>query len=146
MPEPQPLNPISTREEARDIFMTSLYIDHNLDVFVWSESMGQHVLDTNFGFRALGNCRDRSIQDIVTEPGGVIDQMLVEVLRNLMSHRKCAPCRYKSFCASHAVPLFRKWHDDDGEHCYGYLPVIRAFQRDYRFLQNMIDGFRDLDF
>ena len=144
--EPEPFNPIRSREKTRDILLSSLYVDHNLDLFVWSESMGQHVLDDNFGYRALGNIRNRPIQDIVTEKGGVIDQMLVEVLRNLMSHRKCAPCRYKSHCASHAVPLFRRWWPDDGEHCYGYLPVIREHQKDHAFLQHMIDGFRDLGF
>ncbi|MEO0392063.1 MAG: hypothetical protein AAF213_02320 [Pseudomonadota bacterium] len=146
LPPEQPFHAKRIMEKTRDIFLSSLYIDHNLDLFVWSESMGQHVLDWNFGFEALGNVRDRSIQDIVTERGGVVDKMLIEVMRNLMTHPKCGPCRYKSFCASHAVPLFRKWHDDDGKHCYGYLPVIREFQRDYRFLQNMIDGFRDLEF
>jgi len=144
--EPEPFNPIRSREKTRDIFLSSLYVDHNLDLFVWSESMGQHVLDDNFGYRALGNIRNRAIQDVVTEKGGVVDQMLVEVLRNLMSHRKCAPCRYKSHCASHAVPLFRKWWPDDGEHCYGYLPVIREYQKDHAFLQHMIDGFNDLGF
>ncbi|MBV6633065.1 MAG: hypothetical protein KI792_08545 [Alphaproteobacteria bacterium] len=146
LPEAQPFNRKRIMEKTRDIFLSSLYIDHNLDVFVWSESMGQHVLDWNFGFKALGNVRDRSIADIVTEKGGVVDQMLVQVMRELMTHKKCGPCRYKSFCASHAVPLFRQWMDDDGDHCYGYLPVIREFQKDYAFLQNMIDGFRDLEF
>ncbi len=146
LPEPEPFDIANVREKTRDIFLTSLYIDHNLDLNVWSESVGQHVLDRNFGFEPLGNIRDRSIQDIVTERGGVIDRMLRQVVRELMSHPKCAPCRYKSFCASHAIPLFRQFQDDDGEHCYGYLPVIREFQTDIRFLKNMIQGFKDLGF
>jgi len=72
--------------------------------------------------------------------------MLSEILRNLSVHPKCVPCRYKSFCASHAVPLFRRWHDDAGRHCYGYLPVIREFQKSPDFLRNMIAGFRELGF
>lgn len=134
------------REKVRDIFLSSLYIDHNLDVYVWSESMGQHVLDHNFGYPALGNLRDASLQDILTRPQGGIDRMLAEVTRELIKHPKCAPCRYKSFCASHAIPLFRNWHQDDGAHCYGYLPVIRAFQQDRGFLENMVQGFKDLEF
>lgn len=126
--------------------MSSLYIDHNLDVFVWSESVGQHVLDRNFGFEPLGNIANEPIASIVTKKGGMLDKMLAEVLRTLTTHPKCSGCRYKSFCASHAVPLFRKFQDDDGAHCYGYLPVIREFQKDTRFLTNMIDGFRDLGF
>jgi hypothetical protein len=146
LPDLGEFRPAQVRDKVRDIFLTSLYIDHNLDLYVWSESMGQHVLDNNFGYRALGNIRERSIADIVTEKGGVLEQMLNAVVRDLITNRKCARCRYKSFCASHAIPLFRKWHQDDGKHCYGYLPVIRAFQRDQGFLKNMIDGFRDLDF
>lgn len=136
----------SVREKTRDIFLTSLYIDHNLDVFVWSESMGQHVLDSNFGYAPLGNLKSNSIIDMATEKGGTLDRMLNEVIRELMTNRKCAPCRYKSFCASHAVPLFRRFHKDDGEHCYGYLPVIREYQRNLGFLNNMVDGFRELGF
>ncbi|NTF17271.1 hypothetical protein G6L37_02345 [Agrobacterium rubi] len=146
LPEAEPFDMANVRRKTRDIFMTSLYIDHNLDLHVWSESMGQHVLDRNFGFEPLGNVRDRPIHEIVTEKNGVLDKMLAEVLRNLASHKKCSGCRYKSFCASHAIPLFRKWQQDDGEHCYGYLPVIREFQRDKAFLTNMIDGFKDLGF
>lgn len=145
-PEPEPFDIANVMNKTRDIFLTSLYVDHNLDLHVWSESMGQHVLDRNFGFEPLGNVRSRSISDIVTEKGGVVDRMVSEVVRNLVSHKKCAPCRYKSFCASHAIPLFRKWQQDDGEHCYGYLPVIREFQSDHAFLTNMIDGFKELGF
>ncbi|GAB5390330.1 MAG: hypothetical protein Alpg2KO_32980 [Alphaproteobacteria bacterium] len=146
LPEPEPFNIENVREKTRDIFLSSIYIDHNLDVNVWSESMGQHVLDVNFGYGPVGNIVDRPIHEIMMEKGGVIDKMLNEVLRNLMTHRKCAPCRYKSFCASHAIPLFRKWHDDNGKHCYGYLPVILEFQTDHKFLRNMIDGFKELEF
>lgn len=136
----------SVREKTRDIFLTSLYIDHELDVYVWSESMGQHVLDSNFGYKPLGNLKRSSIIDMATEKGGTLDRMLNEVMRELLTNRKCAPCRYKSFCASHAVPLFRRFHKDDGEHCYGYLPVIREYQRDLGFLNNMVEGFRALGF
>lgn len=146
LPEPEKFNIRSVMEKTKDIFLSSLYIDHNLDLHVWSESMGQHVLDRNFGYEPLGNIKNRSIQSIITEKNGVLDRMLKEVVRNLMTHKKCGPCRYKSFCASHAIPLFRKWSDDDGKHCYGYLPVIREFQKDRGFLTNMIDGFKDLGF
>ena len=37
-----------TKDKTRDIFLSSMYIDHNLDLYIWSESMGQHVLDSNF--------------------------------------------------------------------------------------------------
>lgn len=146
LPPEQPFVPNKILKKTRDIFLSSLYIDHNLDLFIWSESMGQHVLDTNFGFPALGNIKDKPIHEIVTEKGGTVDKMLFEVLKNLMTHPKCSSCRYRAHCASHAIPLFRKWCEDDGEHCYGYLPVIREFQKDPRFLQNMIDGFKRLDF
>lgn len=146
LPEPTPFDARIVREKTRDILLTSLYVDHNLDLFVWSESMGQHVLDSNLGFKPLGNIRQRSIQDIVCEPGGGIDRMLSGIVRELVTHPKCSGCRYKSFCASHAVPLFRKWHPDDGRHCYGYLPVIREFQKDVAFLDNMVEGFKKLGF
>jgi hypothetical protein len=146
LPDPEPFDLDNVRRKTRDIFLTSIYVDHNLDVHVWSESMGQHVLDRNFGFEPLGNVRDRPIHEIVTERGGMLDRMLNEVMRNLLANRKCSPCRYKSFCASHAIPLFRRWQPDDGEHCYGYLPVIREFQADRRFLENMVDGFREIGF
>lgn len=146
LPEPDEFDAAGVRDKTRDILLTSLYIDRNLDLYVWSESMGQHVLDVNFGYPALGNLKDASIQNLVTKPGGGIDRMLAEIMRNLMRHPKCVGCRYKSFCASHAVPLFRRWHDDAGKHCYGYLPVIREFQKDLGFLENMIDGFKALEF
>lgn len=146
LPEPEPFDMFNVREKTRDIFFSSLYIDHNLDLFVWSESVGQHVLDRNFGFEPLGNIAEMPIHEILTRKGNLIDGMLAQVLRVLTTHPKCSGCRYKSFCASHAVPLFRKFQEDDGEHCYGYLPVIREFQKDTRFLTNMIDGFRELGF
>jgi hypothetical protein len=146
LPEPDPFDPAGIREKTRDILLSSLYVDRDLSLHVWSESMGQHVLDSNFGYPALGNLRDASIEELVTKPGGGIDRMLAEIMRSLSSHPKCLPCRYKSFCASHAIPLFRKRMPDDGTHCYGYLPVIRAFQKDLGFLRNMIDGFKRLGF
>jgi hypothetical protein len=146
LPEAEPFDIANVKNKTRDIFLSSLYVDHNLDLHVWSESMGQHVLDRNFGYEPLGNVRNRSISEIVTEKNGILERMVNDVIRNLVSHKKCAPCRYKSFCASHAIPLFRKWQEDDGEHCYGYLPVIREFQSDHAFLENMIDGFKDLGF
>lgn len=142
----QPFNIKAIKDKTRDIFLTSLYIDHNLDLFVWSESMGQHVLDTNFGFPKLGNIQDKSIAEIISDPQGVLEKMLNETVRHLMLHKKCSGCRYKSFCASHAIPFFRKFHEDDGKHCYGYIPVIREFQKKPEFLQNMIDGFKRLEF
>lgn len=134
------------QNKTRDIFITSLYIDHNLDLYIWSESMGQHVLDSNFGFPKLGNIREKSISEIITDKNGVLEKMLKENFRHLVSHKKCSGCRYKSFCSSHAIPFFRKFLEDDGKECYGYLPVIREFQSDPRFLQNMIDGFKRLEF
>ena len=134
------------KDKTRDIFLTSLYVDHNLDLFVWSESMGQHVLDTNFGFPSLGNIRTHSIQELVKAPNGPLEKMLNQTIRHLMTHKKCGPCRYKSFCASHAIPFFRKWHEDAGKHCYGYIPTIREFQKHPAFLKNMVDGFKELDF
>lgn len=134
------------KEKTRDIFLSSLYIDHNLDLFIWSESMGQHVLDSNFGFPSLGNITNNSIEDLVTKKNGVLERMLNQTLRHLMTHKKCGNCRYQSFCASHAIPFFRKWHDDSGLHCYGYLPTIREFQRHPKFLTQMVQGFKDLNF
>jgi hypothetical protein len=132
------------REMTKDIFMTSIYIDHKLDLYIWSESMGQHVLDNNLGFKTFGNIKDNSISDLMNSP--IMDELLNEVIRNLITDEKCSVCRYKSFCASHAIPLFRKWHKDNGKHCYGYIPVIREFQKNEEFLVNMIDGFKRLGF
>lgn len=146
MPEPEPFRADIIRENTRDIFISSLYIDHMLDVYIWSESVGQHVLDSNFGFKPLGNLFDDSIINMVTRKNGELDKMLNQVLRQLVTHPKCSTCRYKSFCASHGIPLFRKFQDDNGEHCYGYLPVIREFQKSPEFLNNMIDGFKRLGF
>lgn len=134
------------KNKTRDIFMSSLYIDHNLNLFIWSESMGQHVLDSNFGFDSLGNIKDKPIHEILTDPQGGLERVLHANTMHLMSHPKCSTCRYKSFCSSHAIPLFRKFMDDDGKHCYGYIPVIREFQKDVPFLQEMIDGFKRLEF
>lgn len=133
-------------DKTRDIFLSSLYIDHNLDLYVWSESMGQHVLDSNFGFPKLGNIQDKPIHEIISEKNGVLEKMLRKTITHLMTHKKCGTCSYKSFCASHAIPFFRKFHDDNGKHCYGYIPVIREFQKDKAFLNNMIEGFRALEF
>jgi radical SAM protein with 4Fe4S-binding SPASM domain len=135
-----------TKDKTRDIFLSSMYIDHNLDLYVWSESMGQHVLDSNFGFPKLGNIKEKPIHEIISDPNGPLEQMLHQNILHLMKHKKCAGCKYKSFCASHAIPFFRKFQQDDGKHCYGYIPVIREFQKDPIFLQNMIDGFKRLEF
>lgn len=142
----EPFNIQSIKDKTRDIFLSSLYIDHNLDLYVWSESMGQHVLDHNFGFPTLGNIREKSIQQLVSDPHGPLEKMLNETVLHLTRHPKCGGCRYKSFCASHAIPFFRKHHEDSGKHCYGYLPVIREFQKHNDFLQNMVDGFKRLEF
>lgn len=142
----QNFNTQIVKDKTRDIFLTSLYIDDKLDLYVWSESMGQHVLDHNFGFPKLGNIKDKTIEEIVTDKTGVLEQMLNETVKHLIKHPKCSGCAYKSFCASHAIPFFRKSHQDNGKHCYGYLPVIREFQKSTHFLQNMIDGFKKLDF
>jgi hypothetical protein len=146
LPELPPIDWLEVKEKTKDIFLSSLYIDHDLNLFVWSESMGQHVLDTNFGFPTLGNIREHSIESLVMAKNGVLDKMLTQTIRHLMTHKKCGGCRYQSFCASHAIPFFRKWHQDDGEHCYGYLPTIREFQKHPIFLKNMVDGFKALDF
>lgn len=146
LPPPEIFNIENVKNKTRDIFATSLYIDHNLDLFIWSESMGQHVLDVNFGYESLGNINEKPIHELIFGENSVVEKMLNEVVRNLLTHKKCHSCRYKSFCASHAIPLFRKWLDDDGEHCYGYIPVIREFQTDQKFLQGMIDGFKELGF
>lgn len=142
----EPFNVQIVKDKTRDIFLTSLYIDHNLDLYVWSESMGQHVLDHNFGFPKLGNIRENSISCLVTDKEGPLEQMLNETVKHLLKHPKCSGCRYKSFCASHAIPFFRKSHQDNGKHCYGYLPVIREFQKNNQFLQQMVDGFKKLEF
>lgn len=146
LPPASPFLPARVAENVRDIFLSSLYIDHNLDVFVWSESHGQHVLDDNMGYLPIGNLKTSNLIDMVTKPGNQIDKMVLETIRGLVTNEKCAPCRYKSFCATHATSLFRKWSPDDGEHCYGYLPVIREFQKNPRFLQDMVDGFKTLGF
>ncbi len=142
----EPFDIKQVKDHTRDIFLTSLYIDHNLDLYLWSESMGQHVLDNNFGFPKLGNIIDTPIHEIVMDKNGVLEKMLHQNVLHLMKHKKCSGCRYKSFCASHAIPFFRKFQEDDGKDCYGYIPVIREFQKDQTFLQNMIDGFKRLEF
>ncbi len=146
LPPPEPFDAAAVRDKVRDIMLTSLYVDHKLDLYLWAESMGQHVLDGNLGFEPLGNIRDHGIRDILTGPGNRVERLLSDVLRDLVTNPRCAPCRYKSFCASHAVPLFRQGHADNGRHCYGYLPVIREFQRSPAFLQRMVSGFRELGF
>lgn len=142
----EPFDIKKVKDQTRDIFLTSLYIDHNLDLYLWSESMGQHVLDNNFGFPKLGNILEKPIHEIVMDKNGVLEKMLHHNVTHLMKHKKCSGCRYKSFCASHAIPFFRKFQEDDGKYCYGYLPVIREFQKDQKFLQNMVDGFKRLEF
>lgn len=142
----EPFDITRIKNQTRDIFLTSLYIDHNLDLYLWSESMGQHVLDVNFGFPKLGNILEKPIHEIVSDKNGVLEKMLHQNITHLMKHKKCSGCRYKSFCASHAISFFRKFQEDDGKYCYGYLPVIREFQQDKAFLQNMIDGFKRLEF
>lgn len=142
----EPFNIQNIKDKTRDIFMTSLYIDHNLDLFVWSESMGQHVLDSNFGFPSLGNIIETPIADILTQKNGILETQLHKNVMHLLKHPKCSGCRYKSFCSSHAIPFFRQFHEDDGKHCYGYIPVIREYQKDREFLQEMIDGFKRLEF
>lgn len=142
----EPFNIQSIKDKTRDIFLSSLYIDHNLDLYVWSESMGQHVLDHNFGFPSLGSIIEKPISELVSDPNGNLEKMLNETIRHLTRHPKCSGCRYKSFCASHAIPFFRKHHEDNGKHCYGYIPVIREFQKNNKFLQQMVDGFKKLEF
>lgn len=142
----EPFNIQSVKDKTRDIFLSSLYIDHNLDLYIWSESMGQHVLDNNFGFPKLGNIQESSIQNLVFSSTSILEKMLQQNIIHLLKHKKCFSCRYKSFCSSHAIPFFRKFQEDDGKHCYGYLPVIREFQKNQVFLQNMIDGFKKLEF
>lgn len=132
-------------EIIRDIYITSLYIDHKMDVFIWAESMGQHVLNDDLGFRPLGNIRKQSLIDIVRR-GGPIDLMVSKTVMDLKMSSKCQSCGYKSFCSTHAIYLFRKWERDDGKHCYGYIPVIREFQKDPDFLNRMIQGFKELGF
>lgn len=128
------------KNKVRDILMTSIYIDHRLDVFIWSESMGQHVLDYNFGFESLGSLKTQTLTEIMVG-NPKIESLLKWLIKDSMSNAKCMDCKYKSFCASHAVPLFRKFQKDNGKHCYGYLPVIREYQKDSAFLDNMVKGF-----
>ena len=146
LPPPEPFDLASVREKTRDIFLSSIYIDERLDVYIWAESMGQHVLDRNFGFNTLGNLRQKSLIEIMTAKGGGVDRMLNETFRHMMTNEKCRECRYMSFCAPHAIPFFRRFMKDDGEHCYGYLPVIREYQKSPAFLRNMVDGFKTLGF
>lgn len=131
-------------ERTKDIFKTSLYVDMDLSLYVWSESMGQHVLDSNFGFKALGNLRESSIEELAN--GVMMEALARETVGHLARHAKCSGCRYKTFCASHAIPFFRKFQEDSGRHCYGYVPVIREFQKRPDFLRRMIDGFKELEF
>ncbi len=132
--------------KTKDIFLSSLYIDHHLDLYIWSESMGQHVLDHNFGFEKLGNILLFSISEIISNKNNILDKMLKQNIQQLIKNPKCSGCSYKSFCSSHAIGFFRKFQEDDGKYCYGYLPVIREFQKDPEFLQMMIDGFKQLKF
>ncbi|MEO0368844.1 MAG: hypothetical protein AAF197_08675 [Pseudomonadota bacterium] len=135
LPEPKAFSPLDTREAVRDNCMTSLYVDHELNVFTWSEAVGNHILDENLGFDSIGNLRDSSFQDIVTKKGGGVDRMVAAIMRNLMTNAKCTGCRYQSFCAPHGSHLFRRWAMDDGEHCYGYLPIIRTLQENLEYLR-----------
>lgn len=144
LPKERPFDLYTVKENVRDIFMSSIYIDHNLDLYIWSESMGQHVLDSNFGFKSFGSIKDKPIHELLNSD--LMEKLLQMVLRDILQNKKCSGCRYKTMCASHAIPLFRNWHKDDGKHCYGYIPVVREFQKDIKFLDNMIEGFRELEF
>lgn len=144
LPKEKEFNMFSVKEHVRDIFMSSIYIDHKLDLYIWSESMGQHVLDSNFGFKTFGSIKDKPIHELLNSK--LMEQLLTMVIRDLLVNKKCSSCRYKTMCASHAIPLFRKFQKDDGKHCYGYIPVVREFQKDVPFLNNMIKGFRELEF
>lgn len=146
LPQEEKINISSIFEKVKDIFLTSIYIDENLDVYLWAESMGQHVLDHNFGFKTLGNLNESSLIEIMGGKKSKVDSILRENIRHLISHEKCGKCRYLSFCASHAIPFFRKAQEDDGKYCYGYIPVIREYQKNINFLQRMIDGFREINF
>jgi hypothetical protein len=145
LPEPVPFDAADMREAVRDNCMTSLYVDHEMNVFIWSEAVGQHILDENLGFEAIGNLRESSFQEIVTKPGGGVDRMVAAVMRNLLTNSKCSGCRYKSFCAPHASHLFRRWAADDGQHCYGYLPIIRELQANLEYLRMSTPEFPALE-
>ena len=71
--------------------------------------------------------------------------MLNETIRHLMLHKKCSGCRYKSFCASHAIPFFRKFMKMMENIVMVIVPVIQnEFQKEVSWiLQNMIDGFKN---
>lgn len=132
-----------------DLMRVSLYIDNNLNVYYWSEDIGQHTLDSTFNYQPLFNLRETRLIDYLSKDIKLESYYLKE--SNLFLNDMCTKCEYMNFCASHSIDLFRKMIKEPNtkeeaiKNCYGYITVIEEFKnKDY--LNSMIENFRSLDF
>lgn len=138
-------------ENVLDLMKVSIFIERNLDVYHWSENIGQQVLDGQYEYPPLGNLRENSLIEILSE-GNLRKYHYKEELKGFFVPM-CQSCAYMSFCATHSLDLFRKMIKKDRpgdieskiENCFGYIPVINAF-KDRDYLESMIRDFRNLDF
>jgi radical SAM protein with 4Fe4S-binding SPASM domain len=131
-----------------DIMKTSLYIDNNLDVYIWSEDIGQHTLDSQFNYTPIGNLYKQKLVDILNNN----KKLSIYYLNKSVSflNDTCKSCPLIDFCATHSIELFRnEIKDNDIEvqmkNCYGYIDVIESF-KDREYLDSMIEDFRGIDF
>jgi radical SAM protein with 4Fe4S-binding SPASM domain len=127
---------------------TSLYIDNNLDVYIWSEDIGQHTLDSQFNYTPIGNLYKQKLVDILNNN----KKLSIYYLNKSVSflNDTCKSCPLIDFCATHSIELFRnEIKDNDIEvqmkNCYGYIDVIESF-KDREYLDSMIEDFRGIDF
>lgn len=130
-----------------DLMKVSIYIDEKLNVYHWSENIGQQVLDKQYNYPPIGNLYDNSLLEILSDKN--LKKYHFKNELKLFYNSMCKTCPYVSFCAPHSLDLFRKMIVTDKEtkieNCYGYMKVIKAFMN-REYLENMIQDFRELDF
>ena len=134
-----------------DLMKVSIYIDRDLEVYHWSENIGQQVLDKQYKYKSLGSLREDTLVNILSEKN-LKKYHYKEEVKGFFN-TMCSSCTYMSFCSTHSLDLFRKMIKPKDEadkeekivNCYGYIPVINAF-KDREYLENMIRDFKDLDF
>lgn len=132
-----------------DIMRVSLYIDSNLDVYYWSEDIGQHVLDKTFGYKPLFNLREKRLIDFMKNDNNLESYHIRESKEFFTDF--CKKCDYMDFCVSHSIDLYRRrivepnTKEEAVKNCYGYISVIEEF-KDRKYLESMIKDFKELDF
>lgn len=132
-----------------DLMRVSLYIDNNLNVYYWSEDIGQHTLDSTFNYKPLFNLRETRLIDFMSKDAKLEAYNLKE--SNLFLTDMCKKCEYMDFCSTHSIDLFRKMitepntKEEPINNCYGYISVIEEF-KDEKYLNSMINNFRNLNF